>query len=328
MNRDEILDYLQTGDRAKVQELFERADQVRRKYCGDGILLRGIVEFSNNCGGNCAYCGINKNNQDIQRYRLTKEEILQSAEQIHSAGIQTIVLQSGEDSELDPEWLADIVRQIKAKYDLSITLSVGEKPRETYALWRKAGADRCLLKIEITDEKLYSKLHPGMSFANRLRCLDNLQSLGYQTGSGIIVGLPKQTPEILANDILFFTDKDFDMIGIGPLIPHNATELKDLPIGSVDLTLRCIALTRIQTKNSHLPATTALGSLEQDYRLDGLRAGANVLMPNFTPQAYKKDYEIYPGKRCLSEPTGTPNTENLRTIGRYIDFSRGDSLKK
>ena len=331
MNKEEILEYLKTDNPQKTQELFARADAARREYCGDGVLLRGIVEFSSYCQGSCAYCGLNKRNQNMTRYRLTRAEILQAAGLIHSSGIQTIVLQSGEDPELDPAWLADIVREIKAKYGLSITLSVGEKSRAAYQLWRDAGADRYLLKIETTDAALYARLHPNMSLANRLRCLDDLQNLGYQTGSGIIVGLPYQTPEILAGDILFFADRDFDMIGIGPLIPHQATALKDLPRGSVDLTLRCVALTRILTKNAHLPATTALGSLDKDYRLDGLQAGANVLMPNFTPQPYKKSYEIYPGKRCLSEPTGQCALcmESLvESIDRHVDFSRGDSLKK
>ncbi|GBR75792.1 biotin synthase [Candidatus Termititenax persephonae] len=331
MNKAEILEYLKTDDRLKIQELFARADAARRKYCGDGVLLRGIVEFSSYCQGSCAYCGLNKQNKNTPRYRMTQAEIIQAAGLIRSSGIQTIVLQSGEDPELDPEWLAEIIRALKTKYALSITLSVGEKTRDTYKLWHDAGADRYLLKIETTDAALYERLHPKMSFANRLRCLSDLQELGYQTGSGIIVGLPYQTPEILAGDILFFASRDFDMIGIGPLIPHQATELKDLPRGSVDLTLRCVALTRILTQNAHLPATTALGSLDKDYRLDGLQAGANVLMPNFTPQPYKKNYEIYPGKRCISEPTGQCALcmESLvESIDRYVDFSRGDSLKK
>ena len=331
MNKAAIIDYLQTTDAQKVKELLAKADRVRREYCGDGVYLRGIVEFSSKCQGACAYCGLNKNNKTLQRYQMSAAEIIQSAGQIHSAGIQTIVLQSGEDPELAPEWLAEIIRDIKTKYNLSITLSVGEKSRETYQLWREAGADRYLLKIETTSPQLYAKLHPGMSFAHRLQCLTILQELGYQTGTGIITGLPGQTPEILAGDILFFRNKNYDMLGIGPLIPHYATELKDLPRGSVDLTLRCIALTRILTKNAHIPATTSLGSLDKDYRMDGLNAGANVLMPNFTPLAYKKDYEIYPGKRCISEPTGQCAVcmETLAgSTGRYVDFGRGDSLKK
>jgi biotin synthase len=331
MNFAAVLDYLQTTDTQKIAELFALADQTRKQYCGEGVFLRGIVEFSSHCRGSCAYCGLNRQNKTLPRYRMSAAEIHKAAELVCSSGIKTLVLQSGEDTELDPEWLADIVRDIKKNLGLSITLSVGEKDYADYKLWREAGADRYLLKIETTDPELYARLHPAMSFEQRLRCLRELQELGYQTGSGIIVGLPGQTAEILARDILFFRDRNFDMLGIGPLIPHQATELKDLPRGSVELTLRCVALARILTKNTHLPATTALGSLDRDYRLDGLKAGANVLMPNFTPQPYKKSYEIYPGKRCVSEPTGQcalcmePLVESL---GRYVDPGRGDSFKK
>ena len=330
MNKKDILDYLQTTNEQKIKELFTLADRTRREYCGDGVYLRGIVEFSSICQGTCAYCGLNKNNQKLPRYQMPAEKIYEAAGSIQQAGIKTIVLQSGEDQGLQPEWLAEIIQEIKKRYDLSITLSVGEKNSSTYKLWSEAGADRYLLKIETTNSKLYAKLHPGMSLENRLRCLEDLQNIGYQTGTGIIVGLPEQTPEILAEDVLFFRDKNFDMIGIGPLIPHQATKLKDLPKGSVDLTLRCVALTRILTKNAHLPATTSLGSMDKDYRLDGLKAGANVLMPNFTPAQYKGSYEIYPGKRCLDEPTGqfVLGAESLESIGRYADFDRGDSLKK
>ena len=326
----DILDYLQTTDEQKIKKLFAEADKVRRKYCGDGVHLRGIVEFSSKCQGACVYCGLNKNNSNLPRYSMSAEEILQAVELIYKSKIKTVVLQSGEDNALDPKWLAEIIREIKKQFDLSITLSAGEKPQEIYKLWRKAGADRDLLKIETTDNKLYSRLHPGMSLKNRLRCLSDLQELGYQTGSGIIVGLPGQTPKILAEDILFFRDKNFDMIGIGPLIPHQSTKLKDLPKGNVDLTLRCVALTRILTKNTHMPATTSLGSLDKDYRPEALCAGANVLMPNFTPLAYKKNYEIYPGKCCISEPDNQYAiwAESLAGTGRYIDFGHGDSLKK
>jgi len=328
MNKKDILDYLQTTNEKKIEELFAEADRIRREYCDNGVYLRGIVEFSSHCDGSCAYCGLNKNNSAINRYRMSAEEILQAAETIHSAGIKTIVLQSGEDPELSPEWLAEIIREIKNRYALSITLSAGEKEPGVYMLWHEAGADRYLLKIETTNDKLYAKLHSGMSLKNRLRCLHNLQNFGYQTGTGIIVGLPEQTPEILAEDILFFRDKNFDMLGIGPLIPHQATELKDLSPGNVDLTLRCVALTRILTKNAHIPATTSLGSLDKDYRPEALKAGANVLMPNFTPPLYKKSYEIYPGKLCLSEKINMSELEQtIQGIGRHLDFGHGDSLK-
>jgi biotin synthase len=214
---------------------------------------------------------------------------------------------------------------------MAVTLSVGERARQDYKLWSQKGADRYLLKIETTDKVLYESLHPGMSFDNRINCLRDLKDLGYQTGSGIIIGLKGQTFVSIARDILFFKDWDLDMIGIGPFIPHQATELGGELPGSAELTIKTVALTRIVTKNALLPATTALGSLGKDFRVDALKAGANVLMPNFTPLRYRKLYEIYPGKKCIDEPVGAcPSCmETLaRSIGRRIDYSKGDSFKK
>jgi biotin synthase len=242
-----------------------------------------------------------------------------------------VVLQSGETAGLDPGWFAQTIRDIKKRFDISVTLSVGEKNRDAYKLWKEAGADRYLLKIETTDDKLYERMHPGMSFENRVRCLGDLRELGYQTGSGNIIGLPGQTLESIARDILFFKEHDFDMIGIGPFIPHPGTELGEKHKGTVDLALKTVALTRIVTKNAHLPATTALGSLGKDHRVDGLKAGANVLMPNFTPAPYRKLYEIYPDKRCLDEPVGACAfcVEGMaRSIGRCVDYGKGNSIKR
>jgi biotin synthase len=288
------------------------------------------VEFSSFCQNDCFYCGLRKKNRTLNRYRLDHDEILKSIDLITSCNIKTVVLQSGEDNELDAEWLAELVRKIRSSCDIAVTLSVGEYSKADYKLWKEAGADRYLLKIETTDEKLYSGLHPGMSFENRLQCLKDLKDLGYQVGSGIIVGLPDQTAESLARDILFFQDQDLDMIGIGPFIPHERTPLAKSSRGELMLTLKALALTRIVTRNSHLPATTALGSLGDDHRIEALEAGANILMPNFTPAPYRKLYEIYPGKRCVEEPTGSCAAcmdVIARSIGRYIDYSRGDSLK-
>lgn len=326
-NKNELIELLSTN---KSQELYQEADQVRKKYMGNGIFLRGIVEFSSYCDNQCKYCGLNKNNQGLRRYRLTKEEILKSVDLIASSKIKTVVLQSGEEHDLDPEWLADVIRAIKAKHDMSITISAGEKPKDIYKLWKEAGADRYLLKIETTDEKLYQKLHPDMTLQNRMRCSENLKELGYQNGSGLLIGLPGQTIESIAEDILWLNKYDFDMIGIGLFIPHKATELADIPRGNLELTLKTLAVTRIVTKNTHLPATTAIGSLEQDYRIDALKAGANVIMPNFTPQPYKQLYEIYPDKKCITEKQGAcaKCMEVLaNSIGRYIDYSKGNSLK-
>ena len=287
------------------EELLNFADGIRKKHCGEAIILRGIVEFSSYCNRTCAYCGLNTKNHSLKRYRMSFEEILQSAALIASYNIGTVVLQSGEDEKMSAAEFADIIKEIKSRYKIAVTLSVGERSKQDYRLWKEAGADRYLLKIETSDRALYEELHPGMSFENRLRCLHDLRDLGYQVGSGIIVGLKGQTTAILAKDILFLKKLDLDMIGIGPFIPHKDTPLGSEPAGSVDLTLKTIALTRILTKKTNIPATTALGSLSRDFRPEGLKAGANVLMPNFTPDIYKKLYEIYPGKRCIDEKTGS-----------------------
>jgi biotin synthase len=310
--------------------LFEFADTIRKQYAGDGILLRGIIEFSSFCRNTCLYCGLNRHNKKLTRYRLSREEILESAERIADAKIKTVVLQSGQERDLSAGWLEEIIKEIKSRFDTAITLCVGERPAKDYKLWRKAGADRYLLKIETSDKKLYKSLHPGMSFENRIKCLKELRKLDYQVGSGNIIGLKGQTLESISRDIVFFKQHDFEMLGIGPFIPHRETKLSKQERGDVALTLKALALTRIVTKNTHLPATTALGSQENDFRIDGLKAGANVLMPNFTPQEYKRLYEIYPAKRCIEESpdfcAGCMEAK-ARSIGRFIDYSRGDALK-
>ncbi len=323
---------LSIQDRMQMSELFTFADKIRRQYVGDGILLRGIVEFSNYCDNSCKYCGLNKKNRKLQRYKLTDKQILNSVEQIAKAGIGTVVLQSGEQHKLDAYWMAAIIREIKIRFDMAVTLSVGERSFEDYTMWKEAGADRYLLKIETTNRHLYEDLHPKMSFDNRLKCAQDLAMLGYQNGSGNIIGLPGQTISDIADDIIFFAAQKFDMIGIGPFIPHKQTPLSNCSTGNVEMVLKTIAITRIATKDAHMPATTAIGSLNGiDYRPEALMAGANVLMPNFTPQPYRQFYEIYPGKRCSKETAGTcgPCMDIMaNSIGRTIKLSRGDSLKK
>ncbi|MDD5109469.1 MAG: [FeFe] hydrogenase H-cluster radical SAM maturase HydE [Candidatus Omnitrophica bacterium] len=322
---------LALSGQGQLNELFSFADNVRKKFCGDGIILRGIIEFSNFCTQECFYCGLNKFNHKLNRYRMSKDELLKAVEYLVSCNIKTVVLQSGQDDSLDPLWLRDIVLDIKSRFDIAITLSLGEKSMDEYEIWRQAGADRYLLKIEAFDQDLYASMHPHMSFIQRLNCLKLLRGLGYQVGSGNIIGLAGQTLTMISRDIIFFKQFDFDMIGIGPFIPHENSRFSKQPQGDVNLTLKTIALTRIVTKNAHIPATTALGSLNKDYRLDGLKCGANVLMPNFTPQPYRKLYEIYPGKRCIDEPVGACNfcmDVMVKKIGRFIDYSKADSLKK
>ncbi|ARN57326.1 [FeFe] hydrogenase H-cluster radical SAM maturase HydE [Sedimentisphaera salicampi] len=328
---NDLAELLAVEDKTEMQKIFRAADEVRREYCGDGILVRGIIEYTNYCRNTCLYCGLNKNNHSIQRYRLDKNEILESAEIIHKCGVKTVVLQGGEDPDISPDFIADIVSEIKKRFGAAVTLSSGEWEREVYKLWKDAGADRYLLKIETSDKKLYEKYHPDMSYEQRIRCLEDLIDLGYQAGSGTLVGLKGQTPQILARDIIFFNKYGFDMLGMGLFIPHKQTELGEEKIGSLDMTMKMLALTRIVTKNTHLPATTATASFsDRDHRLDALRSGANVIMPNFTPGNVKKLYEIYPGKKCVTE-AGVDPVDTVRQLadetGRLVDLSHGHTLK-
>ncbi|MFA5287058.1 MAG: [FeFe] hydrogenase H-cluster radical SAM maturase HydE [Candidatus Omnitrophota bacterium] len=344
-NFDELLDRIYTAGLPRLEDLeqvlslekdvelnklFVFADKIRKYFCGDGILLRGIIEFSSFCSRECFYCGLNKSNRKLVRYRMNKEELLNSIAYLSECKIKTVVLQSGEDDGLDALWLKDIILEIKSRFDMAVTLSLGERSADDYKAWKDAGADRYLLKIETSDPDLYASMHPYMSLAERLHCLGVLRDLGYQVGSGNIIALPGQNLKTIAHDIIFFKQRDFDMIGIGPFIPHEDSPFFGQERGEALLTLKTIALTRIVTKNAHLPATTALGSLDKDYRLDGLKCGANVLMPNFTPRPYRKLYEIYPGKRCVDEPVGACNfcmDGMAKGIGRFIDYAKGDSLK-
>ncbi|MCK9431005.1 MAG: [FeFe] hydrogenase H-cluster radical SAM maturase HydE [Candidatus Omnitrophica bacterium] len=322
---------LSLSGKDELNELFFFADDIRKEFCGDGIVLRGIIEFSNFCFRECFYCGLNKNNRKLERYRMNKDELLKAVGYLVSCKIKTVVLQSGEDSGLDTPWLREIIREIKSSFDIAITLAVGERSALDYKVWREAGADRYLLKIETSDEGLYSSMHPQMDFKQRLDCLRVLKELGYQVGSGNIIGLAGQTLKTIAQDILFFKLNDFDMIGIGPFIPHQNTQFGGQEKGDALLSLKTIALTRIVTRNAHIPATTALGSLDKDYRVDGLKCGANVLMPNFTPQPFRKLYEIYPQKRCINEPVGACNfcmDDMAQNLGRFIDYSKADSFKQ
>lgn len=331
--REDVLASLETiltaTDSEEMSLLYATAARIRDETSGKRMHLRGLVEFSSICCNTCHYCGLNRTNTALERYRLDKDEIMQSIHLIMHDGIQTVVLQSGEDGR-PAEWLADIVRSVREESDMAITLSVGERSKKDYALWRRAGADRYLLRIESSDSILYQSLHSGRRLETRLRCLDDLRALGYQVGSGIMVGVKGQTQRHIAEDILFFAEREMDMIGIGPFIPHPDTILGTEPAGSLAMTLKTVALTRIVTRNAWMPATTALGSLDRDYRVDALRAGANVIMPNYTPALFKKQYEIYPGKRCVTEKTGACAgcmDRLAQSAGLVLDLTRADSLK-
>jgi len=328
---DDLTVVLRVMDPAELDLLFGFADAVRHESVGDGVLLRGIVEFSNVCRNTCRYCGLNRGNAHLARYRLTRDQVLAAVENIRQAGIKTVVLQSGEEDNLDADWLREVVAEIRRSLDAAVTLCVGERSREEYQVWKQAGADRYLLKIETSDPSLYRELHPGMSFANRTRCLEDLAALGYQTGSGNLVGLKGQTVESLAGDLQFFKRGRFDMISVSPFIPHSQTPLGCEPAGDLMTTLKMIALTRIICPNAHIPASTAIGSLHgRDERPRALAAGANVIMPNFTPDPVRRLYDIYPGKTgCdLSAQRSVASLERMAgAMGRWIDLSRGDALR-
>ena len=294
MNKQENIDIL--SDETKNDWLFSEADKVRRENVGDEIHLRALIEFSNICKRQCFYCGLRSPNKEVERYRLTKEEILLSAKKAVNLGYRTIVLQSGEDDSYYSDKFCDIIRSIK-ELDVALTLSIGEKTYDEYKAYREAGADRFLLRIETTDKDLYEKMHPNASFENRVRCLEDLKTLGYEVGTGCLVGLPNQTIESLANDILFFKEIDADMIGIGPFIPHAQTPLKDEKQGDFWLALKVMALTRINLPNINIPATTAMETIIPNGRLIALQSGANVVMPMFLISVIVKNMKFIQTKR-------------------------------
>ncbi|MBI5609960.1 MAG: [FeFe] hydrogenase H-cluster radical SAM maturase HydE [Deltaproteobacteria bacterium] len=309
-----LSDWLREDDPERLHQLWARADQLRRDHVGDAVHLRGLVEISNRCVRACWYCGIRKDNHHIQRYRMTATEVVEAAALAKRLGYGTVVLQAGEDPGLSQPWVADVVQRIAGETGLAVTLSLGErKPRELQA-WRQAGADRYLLRFETSDPALFAKIHPALGHSDRDRfaILAELHDLGYEVGSGFLIGIPGQSYASLAQDLLRCRDLDLDMIGVGPWLTHPDTPLGQglvAPLAADDqvpaseaMTLKCVALLRILCPDSNLPATTALATLNgHQGREHALQAGANVVMPNVTPLQYRALYEIYPGKACVSE---------------------------
>lgn len=322
LSKEEITVLL--SDNSINTELFKAADRVRKIFVGDDVHLRALIEFSNICKRNCFYCGLRAENKNIERYRLTPEQIIETAKIAVRQGYKTVVLQSGEDAYFTAELLAEIIKQIK-KMDVAVTLGVGEMPFEEYKILKDAGADRFLLRIETTDEKLYKKLHPAASFENRKRCLYDLKRLGFETGTGCLVGLPEQTIASLADDILFFKELNADMIGIGPFIPHKDTPLGNFTAGNFELAVKVMAITRLLLPYINIPATTAMETLVKNARNIALQSGANVVMPNVTAFDFRQKYEIYPDKVSVDYST---LLDNLNSIGRTVSKSRGDSKNR
>ncbi|WP_027717495.1 [FeFe] hydrogenase H-cluster radical SAM maturase HydE [Desulfovirgula thermocuniculi] len=330
LSREEIIVLLE-AEGEELEALGRAADEVREKYLGREVHLRGIIEFSNHCRQNCLYCGLRRDNKHLRRYRMSPEEILAAARKAVELGLPTVVLQSGEDPYYSAPVVAEIIRRLKEEVGVkAITLSLGERSREDYRLWRQAGADRYLLKHETANRELFACLRPGTSWENRLRCLLWLKELGYQVGSGNMVGLPGQDLETLAEDILLLKELDVEMAGIGPFIPHPQTPLAGEAGGSLDLTLKTLAVTRLLLPLAHLPATTALGTIHPQGRRLGLCYGGNVIMPDITPLPYRRHYQIYPGKAGVDQEIET-NVASIRdliaSLGRSIGRGPGHSPK-
>ena len=298
---NELLDIL--GTDKYDTELLKKADAVRREIYGNEVYIRGLIEFTNYCKNNCFYCGIRSGNKSARRYRLSHDEILACCKEGYSLGFRTFVLQGGEDTYYTDKMICEIVSDIKSLYpDCAVTLSIGEKSYESYKAFFDAGANRYLLRHETADETHYSKLHPHeMSLKNRKECLFNLKEIGYQVGSGFMVGSPFQTLENIVCDLYFLQELDPDMIGIGPYITHAQTPFKDYKNGSLDLTLRLVSILRLMFPHALIPSTTALGTIAPNGRELGLKAGANVVMPNLSPVSVRKLYDLYENKICTGE---------------------------
>ncbi len=325
LSKEEIVELL-SNDNQEI--LFKKADEIRQQYVGDEVHLRGLMEFSNICRNNCMYCGIRRDNNELKRYRMSKEEIIETAKNAANIGFKTIVMQSGEDLHFSNDVMCEILSEIK-KFDVAITLSVGERTYEDYKLWKEAGADRYLIRIETTDKDLYHRLDPGMSWQNRYDCSMWLKELGYELGSGIMVGLPGQSIESIADDLLFLRDIEVDMAGIGPFIPAPNTPLANEKGGTLNLALRTMAVMRLLMPDINIPATTAMESLHPNGRTMALQAGANVVMPNITANEYKQLYTLYPNKTKVDKAqSNTDIVAKITSIGRTIGKGYGEHKKK
>ena len=309
--------------------LAERAREAREPIYGHEVFVRGLIEFSSYCKNDCLYCGIRASNRECSRYRLSEEQILECADAGYELGFRTFVLQSGEDPHFTDERLCAVVAALKAAHpDCAITLSVGERPRESYAALREAGADRYLLRHETADPAHYASLHPeDMSFERRMACLRDLRELGYTVGCGFMVGSPGQTPETLAADLAFIESFQPEMCGIGPFVPHHATPFAAEPAGTLEQTLGLLSIIRLIKPNVLLPATTALGTIDPRGRELGMEAGANVVMPNLSPTGVRAKYLLYDGKICTGDEAAECRRcleMRLKSIGYTVVTDRGD----
>lgn len=329
---DEQLKELIETDNADVSPLLrELADKVRQKYYGKKVWLRGLIEISSYCKNNCFYCGIRRENQNAERYRLTPDEILESCQNGYILGFRTFVLQGGEDGFFTDEVLCPLISEIKSRYpDCAVTLSLGERSEESFRRLREAGADRYLLRHEAASQQLYSMLHPAeMSLQNRKNCLFTLKKLGYQVGAGFMVGAPFQTTDDLISDLRFLQQLQPEMIGIGPFVPHHDTIFSAEKGGTLELTLRLLGILRLMFPKTLIPATTALGTIAPNGRELGLMTGCNVVMPNLSPVSVRKKYELYDNKICTGEEAAECRScleKRINSVGYEVEISRGDAI--
>lgn len=329
---DEELKALIETDNDSASEILRwRADEVRQKHYGRKVFLRGLIEISSYCKNDCLYCGIRRSNKAADRYRLSREEILSCCENGYSLGFRTFVMQGGEDSYFTDDVMCGIISEIKEKYpDCAVTLSLGERSYESYKRMKEAGADRYLLRHEAADATLYSKLHPSeLTFENRKNCLFNLKELGYQVGAGFMVGAPFQTTESIITDLRFLQELQPQMIGIGPFVPHHSTPFAEEKGGTLELTLRLLGIIRLMFPKVLLPATTALGTISPTGREMGLKTGCNVVMPNLSPVAVRKKYDLYDNKICTGEEAAECRIclqRRVESAGYTIASERGDAV--
>lgn len=332
LDDDQLRALLTTTDMEVVDYLNERARAVAQARYGTGVFLRGLIELTNICRNDCLYCGIRRSNPHVARYTLTADQVMACCESGYALGFRTFVLQGGEWGDERADWVAGIISEMRRRWpDCAITLSLGEHSREVYALWRECGANRYLLRHETHNAEHYASLHPAeMSRERRLQCLAWLKELGYQTGTGIMVGSPGQTVDHLVEDLQFIREFRPEMVGLGPFIAQHDTPLGHYPNGTADMTTRLYSLVRLMLPDALIPSTTALATLSPEGRLKGILAGANVVMPNLSPADYRDQYALYDGKAN----TGSEAAEGLRqlntqlaTIGYHIDWGRGDYRK-
>lgn len=331
LSDDGLLSIILCEDPETQKYLAERAVKVREKYYGRDVFLRGLIEFTNYCRNDCYYCGIRRSNRSAERYRLSEDDILSCCDRGYDLGFRTFVLQGGEDPYYTDDMIVSIVSGIKERYpDCAVSLSIGEREKDSYLLFREAGADRYLLRHETADREHYKSLHPEeMSFDHRMQCLKDLRETGYQVGCGMMIGSPGQEAEHILKDIRFIQEFKPEMVGMGPFIPHNETRYADHKAGTADMTLRLLSIVRLILPGVLLPATTALGTIDPRGREKGIMAGANVLMPNLSPVNVRKKYLLYDNKICTGEEAAECIKclrQRVESTGFRIIVSRGDPV--